>query len=358
YQAPRRLTALQSNLISAAGPAIEIVLAIPLLIVTQRLFAGADTLDQRQSAYEMYQAIAWAGILLGVTNLAPLWPLDGGHIAERVLTSLFGERAQRPFAIWSVIAAGGLLVTALLSDRIPYVDNAMSTMQRGVIEPAPQAIWAIVQAAPAFLLQVLFIPLFCLLGAGQRVAQLNRAQQLVTAENVPTRREMAHADAVTATKQAERASWASNALAPFPSGWTPSPWVRAHVDLVAGRQAAAVADLADLADDRHRRWLLDRADRSEIGHLLTLVPPNAADSLAVLEARVHHGAPEDLVAQATRVFLSEQSAEPLYLGAAGLAVRGLDDEAMQWLRRAVNVAPDPQRMSIDREFHRLHRRSD
>lgn len=358
YTAPKRLTTWQSNLISLAGPAVEIALAIPLLVVSQRLFAGATTADQQQSAFEMYQAIAWAGILLGITNLAPLWPLDGGHVVERILVGRFGERAQRPFAIWSVAASTGLLVVSVFASRLPYVDHAMATMSDGIRRSGPEAVWATVQAAPAFLLEALFIPLFCLLGAGMRLAQLNASHRGVTAQNVPTGREMAYSDAIAATRQAERASWAAAALAPFPSGWTPSPWVRAHVDMVGGRQPAAVADLADLADDRPRHWLLDRVDRPEIGHLLTLVPPSAADSLAVLEARVHHGTPEDLVALATHVFLEEQSAEPLYLGAAGLAVRGLNDEAMQWLRRAVNVAPDPHRIAIDREFHGLHHRSD
>ena len=69
-------------------------------------------------------------------------------------------------------------------------------------------------------------------------------------------------------------------------------------------------------------------------------------------------APEDLVAHATQRFIDEQSAEPLYLGAEGLAARGLLDEAMQWLTRAVAVSADPLRISTSPALRSLHGRSD
>ncbi|MEZ5322906.1 MAG: hypothetical protein R2698_12705 [Microthrixaceae bacterium] len=103
-----------------------------------------------------------------------------------------------------------------------------------------------------------------------------------------------------------------------------------------------------------RNWLLDRAERTEIGRLLGLVPAELAGSLAVLEARVHHGPVDDLVTAARERFRLEQSAEPLYLGAAGLAVRGHRTEALQWLDRAVAVGPDPNRLATDPAFRSLH----
>lgn len=360
YTAPRPLARWQSNVISVMGPATEFAAAIPLLYVTQRMFAGATTADQAQSAYDMYVAVAWAGMLLAVTNLVPLWPLDGGHIAESGLRKIFGPGAARPFAIASIVGAAALLIGGKLlgGGRGGYIDESLAAMQVGVYQSLPTAVWATIQATPAFLLQTFFIPLFVILGSVGRLSQLQRSEMPVDAVNIPSSREAAHEETVRAVRAAERASWTSGRPGEYPRGWSPSPWARAHAEMVAGRPDAATAALADLADDRSRKWLLDRTDRPEIGHLLERVPPSALDSLAVLEARVHHGPPEDLVAVATQRFIDERSAEPLYLGAAGLAERGLEDEAMQWLGRAVVVAPDPHRMSVDREFHRLHRRAD
>lgn len=359
YAPSSRHTTRHSVLISVMGPLTQLVAALPVLWFLTNRLEHAATLAEARSTYEMVYAVAWAGIFLAFLNLIPLWPLDGGHIAERLLSRWLGDGALRPFLVAS-LALSGLMGALALLVQADVIDPLFAGLRAPAIGPtairiALDQLW---QMPSNIFGGALFLPLITALGSWARLSQLNRSQARVTAHNVPSRQEMAHGDAVRATRQAERASWASGALAPFPRGWSPSPWVRAHVELLAGRRDAAVAALVDLADGRSRHWLLDRPDRPEIDHLLTLVPPVAATSLAVLEARVHHGSPEDLVALATAVFLDEQSAEPLYLGAAGLAVRGLDDEAMQWLRRAVNVAPDPHRMSTDREFHGLHRRSD
>lgn len=355
YAPSTRHTTRHRVLISLMGPLTQLAVAIPTLwIVAERAVAAPSP-----TTYALLSAIGWAGVFLAFLNLVPLWPLDGGHIAEALISRFVGDQARRPYLLASLVASGILGVLAVLVQadviRPLFADLRPPAVGSFGLSLVLSQIWQM----PANILGgTLFLPLITALGSGAELSRLNRMRSVVHTENVPSRSEMAHEDVLRATRQAEHSSWSTGFLAPFPHGWGPSPWVRAHVDLIAGRRDAAVADLADLADGRSRHWLLDRPDQPELDVLLSMVPPEAAGSLAVLEARVHHGTPEDLVGLATAIFVEEQSAEPLYLGAAGLATRELDDEAMQWLQRAVNVAPDPQRIAIAPEFRRLHRRSD
>ncbi len=359
YAPSRRQTTRHRVLISLMGPLTQLAVAVPALWIVANRATNATSAEELRSTYDLIDAIGWAGVFLAFLNLVPLWPLDGGHIVESLLQRVAGERSRRPFLIGSVVASVMLGVLAVLIET-----DVIAPLFGGLQPPATESfglrmvLFQLWQMPTNILGGALFLPLITGLGSASELGRINRARAHIHADDAPTRRELAREEVLRATRQAERSSWSSGFLAEYPSGWGPSPWVRAHVDLLAGRTDAAIDDLADLADGRSRHWLLDRPDHPEIDLLLTMVPPVAADGLAVLEARVHHGSPEDLVALATAIFVAEQSAEPLYLGAAGLAVRGLDDEAMLWLHRAVNVAPDPGRMAVDREFHGLHRRSD
>lgn len=358
YAPTKSMTTRHSIAISVAGPLTQLVASLPVLWWAIHRLETATDRASASAAIDVINAVGWAGVLLAFLNLVPLWPLDGGHIAESLAARVFGPRVLKPMLIGSLVGAAFMTLMYLLV-RGGVTEPLFSGLGR---DPRVDVFSIVVSQAlslPSLLFgETIFIPIFVALGAWSRLSAIRRFESRVRVDNAPTRQEMAHEDAVRATRNAERDSWTNGRLAEYPRGWEPSPWVKAHVELVAGRRNEAIRNLMPLANGHSRKWLLDRPDRPEIEHLLTFVPPEAAASLAVLEARVHHGSAEDLVALATTLFLDERSAEPLYLGAAGLAVRGMDDEAMAWLQRAVNVAPDPHRMSVEPEFRGLHRRSD
>lgn len=350
----RPLATWKSNAISVAGPLAELVAAIPAIALAQRLAQHADDLGTRQLGLEMYVAVRWVGPLLALVNLLPLWPLDGGHIASTGVRRLGGRRGERAFLIWSIAASGALLAASFLAPA----SWTTAGFDMGVFASNPfAALPSIVADFPSFVLGAWFIPLFVIFGSVQQL-RAHDAARIAVQRAGPTDRELRHDEIVRRARAAERQGWELGEPGEFPRGWRASPWLRAHLAMLQRNEDDARRALAGLADDEFRDWLVDRLDRPQIGLLLERVPPQVADSLAVLEARVHHGAAEDLVAAASARFTDERSAEPLYLGASGLAVRGMADEAMAWLDRAVDVAADPHRIATAPELRPLHRRAD
>lgn len=356
YSPSRTLKSWEQNVISVMGPVTQLVAAIPFIAIAQGIARTGDV----RLAYDMYIAVTWAGVLLAFLNLVPLWPLDGGHIAERVTVKLLGAGGNRAFAIYSVAGSGLLLAAGLFSSGTTQMEtDAYYRLFTGLDASLPVGLWRIMSAMPMLVASTgLFIALICLFGSVSRLNQVKQLDGLVAPETKVDRRTMAHEDAVRSARDAERKGWTDGTPGDFPRGWEPSPWLSAHLAARSGRLDEATNELARLADGGTRRWTLDRADRPEIEALLPLVPPSAAQSIAVLEARVHAGTAEDLATVATRQFELEGSAEPLYLGAAGLAARGRLEEAMAWLRGAATKSPDPHRIAITREFQVLHARSD
>ena len=361
YSAKRELAGWQQNLISVMGPAAELVSAIPFLWLSQHLARNAGNQAELEFAFDLYWAVAWAGVLLAFLNLVPLWPLDGGHIAERVITRVFGKRATTPYLYASLIASILLFVLYIVfqaTETGGFVADSGRDMASGFYESPLAAVWLILQAVPGRLVGAgFFIPLFCVIGSFARLQHLRRGDAWAPRNRRATEADGDHEEAVRAVRDAERAGWQTATVPTFPKRWGPSPWLLAHISLIRGLPKESTRHLSRLAED-HRNWLLDRDDRPELERLLGLVPAGAARSLAVLEVRVHHGSLDDCVALANALFEVEGTTEPLYLGAAGLAVRGRYDEAIAWLAMAVDLGPDPARIATTREFRDLHRRPD
>ena len=77
--APGRFTRQQSIFISAAGPVVEIITGVLCLLVLLSL-PSPDPLFGF-----FLQLMAMICIFWGILNLAPILPLDGGHILESVM---------------------------------------------------------------------------------------------------------------------------------------------------------------------------------------------------------------------------------------------------------------------------------
>ncbi|HWE56071.1 MAG TPA: hypothetical protein VG435_11185, partial [Acidimicrobiales bacterium] len=220
------------------------------------------------------------------------------------------------------------------------------------------AVGHIIVATPAIAMtSAAFIALFCGLSSWAALQSANAT--LRTGGNVSVSpRTIANEQTMNQVRSAERQGWSFGTPGDFPQGWVASPWLQAHMALTAGGSVEqATQQLMGLAAPT-QNWVIDRFDRPEIGRLLELVPPLAANSPAVVAARVYQGPSELLISSALNAYHGDTTAEAFYLIAEGLAQRQDLDESMSWLTRAVQEHPDPRRVSLSRPLNALHGRSD
>lgn len=110
YSPPRPLTWRQKVSISLAGPSLQVATAtLVLLAVGVNPFSRDDIASSEMSA-----AVWWAGIALGLVNLVPLTPLDGGAVVAEVAERLAPNRGrtvvmQVSFAVTVIGAALSVL---------------------------------------------------------------------------------------------------------------------------------------------------------------------------------------------------------------------------------------------------------
>ena len=96
---PRPLTARQQIMISAAGPAVGIVIGGSVLIAgLVGLFANASP-----AIIRVLNDVMWVNLGWGVLNLLPILPLDGGHIASSVAGIVAGRRGRLAARVLSIV---------------------------------------------------------------------------------------------------------------------------------------------------------------------------------------------------------------------------------------------------------------
>ena len=74
-------------------------------------------------AFDVWQGAVWAGIIIGLLHLLPLWPLDGGHVVDSFLTGALGEhRGRRAMLIGTLVVVGVVAVLGFTASGIeaPY----------------------------------------------------------------------------------------------------------------------------------------------------------------------------------------------------------------------------------------------
>ncbi len=102
YAPTRPISRLGHAVISFSGPGIHIASSSAAL-----LLLGGNPFDT--STYESGAALAaiwWAGPVIGIFNLIPILPLDGGHIVLQGLDRLIPGRAQRITLLISIGITG------------------------------------------------------------------------------------------------------------------------------------------------------------------------------------------------------------------------------------------------------------
>lgn len=119
-----RITQKEQLFISAAGPALQILSAVVLIMVVKlagyqvaifnNMPAGLDripwvaegNLIDSAGLYALVSFYVFPSILWALLNLVPVWPLDGGHIARSLILM---NRGTVVHSLWLSIFCAGLL---------------------------------------------------------------------------------------------------------------------------------------------------------------------------------------------------------------------------------------------------------
>ncbi len=113
YHAAKPLSRPWTLAISLAGPLTHVAVGVALLVAL-----GGDPFE-RPSAFDSARlaAVWWAGPVIGLINLIPVLPLDGGHATTTVLDRFLPGKAETVMTYASV----AITVAALLAT--PFVDR-------------------------------------------------------------------------------------------------------------------------------------------------------------------------------------------------------------------------------------------
>lgn len=223
FMPTRRLKRWERAGIAFAGPAVQITIGLGILLAM-----GVDPLS-RSSVTDSPAAFAiwWAGPTIGLLNLIPVMPLDGGSIAAAGLDFIVPGKGNRIMSALSLpLTAAGVLLLALNDELRPM---------------APFAAVLLV-----FQLQAL-------------------------SASRPSSSESRRTDAAKAylmAMNAERQAWQTGRPGLLQPGQSLSPWFAAHQALQVGDEARATQIMvADLT--------------APGGHGSTWLPPDAAPPRAL-----------------------------------------------------------------------------
>lgn len=92
---------LKNLALTAAGPTFGMALGLVALVISYQLPKGT-------AAHGIIGTLAYINIFWSIFNLVPIYPMDGGQMAETVLRRIFGRPGFLAAQIVSLLALGGL----------------------------------------------------------------------------------------------------------------------------------------------------------------------------------------------------------------------------------------------------------
>lgn len=297
---PRPLRRWERAGISAAGPAVQIVVGLIVFFLV-----GGDMSWPLHGATALQYAALWSGPVIGLFNLLPVLPFDGGSILQTLIDWFTPRHSRRIMYVFTVvISVGGIAYMASRPDLQSLIIFA-------------------------------FIPLLT-------VAQMIRSD-----------RDHGRAiDRRTVLQDAEATAWATGRVDQFsritvdaltPTAVLPSPWFRAAQQLRAGHPDVArdilLADLLDRRPEADVWWPPEVAPTDELGALVDLLPtPLPAgrpwSTAALCEILLRLGRNHDAGTLAATAYAAERSGA-MALTVARAAARLHDrPTAIAWLRTA------------------------
>lgn len=308
---PRRpLTRAQRAGITAAGPLVQIVVSTAILAAL-----GANPLSvDSVRASELTYAIWWAGPVIGVLNLVPVLPLDGGHLVHTALEPILGKDSLRTMAIVSMVATvGGAAAFYVLGYRGFTIFIAFLLITQ----------YQLVQS-----------------GTG-RSAQRAARRSL----------------------DAETQAWQTGRPGVLEPGQRISPWFEAHRALAQGDEGGAMGVmLADLRSPQPRNWLPPTAAspaqlRAVVDVLPSQLPHGNSYSARVLaEILLGLGEVHRAGAYAAEAFAAHRTSSLASIVARAAAATGDPQNALRWLTAAVDASAD-ERPGSDRALAQILDRS-
>lgn len=296
----RPLTRWERAGIAAAGPAAQIAVGVAVLLAM-----GVHPLDRPGlRASDAAFAIWWSGPMLGLVNLLPVLPLDGGSIAATALDRLAPGRGHRIMTAVSLpVTLAGLVVMAL-DDRWRFLTP--------------------------FLAVLLVLQL-------QQLSAQGDVDGGTATDDAPD--EPVH----NPLQLAEEHAWRHGETPPIGHRAALSPWFRAHRLLTAGQIHEAQRTLLDglvaPTVDGGAWWPPRAASVEQLGRLVDLLPrplpdgnPYAATVLVEVLARVERW--RDAADYGARCYARSPSAPLATLVARSVAALGEPDLAVRWLEAA------------------------
>jgi len=303
--------------ISVAGPAVQIFLGCAVLLAI-----GANPLEvQYVDSGALQFAVWWAGPVIGLINLAPILPLDGGHIVMSGLDVVLPGRSRNVMLYFSIVAT----VSAII-----YFGYT------GSISP------------------IFFIfPL---------VTQI----QMLRHRHTQTALDRHGSWQLWATS-AEREAWTTGKAGTFPPGITVSPWFRsAELARRGNYEDARNLLLADFALGRSPNWLPpEAASDREIEALINLLPRplptgNAYSEYVLASQLVRLGEFEPAGRYAAESYGRAPGTMPAVIVAQCAAALGDEELAIRWLRAGydagTNLAGLADAIDSRSEFLRVRQR--
>lgn len=372
FSSPRPLSRVQRVVISLAGPLAGLGSGFATLALVHWLMRRAGDVDTLTLLVDLWRGVVWAAVIISLLNLLPMWPLDGGHVVQKVLEGRLGERRSlRVMAIVSLGACAALVALSLLSagDSGPFARwriDAQIDLARSFTKPLLPALWSLVAAFPGILLQgLLLLPLFCAFSSYQLLRSVNGAGEgswINVTEPTPEARRGDEPRYDPAALAAEREGWSTGTEVDFPRGWGPSPWLRAMAHLRANDPMGARSALADVVTPGGR-WIPPDPRQPELRWLVPLLPQplplgDRRRSLDLLSVLGGQGDAHAVGTYAAALYAQDPDPEVLYRAAVGMAQAGQPDAAMAWLQRAVTEGPDGDRLARDPGLAPLHSRLD
>jgi len=302
--------------ISVAGPAIQITLGVIVLLAM-----GVNPLhydDARQSAASL--AVWWAGPLIGLINLIPVLPLDGGHIVMSGLDAIIPGRSRTVMLYFSIaLTLGGAVFFSMSNWRL----------------------------SPIFFI----FPL---------ISQIQMLQHRHTQQALDK-----HGSWQEWASSGEREAWQTGKPGTFPPGMTVSPWFRAALLGRSGRRdEARDVLLAEFNSAQPPNWVPpDDAGERELEALAALIPRplpigNPYSEYVLASVLVRLGEFEE----AGRYAAGSYSRTPSTMSAVIVAqcAAALDDDelAVRWLRAGFEIGTNLAGLAdaIDRRVEFAHLR--
>ena len=289
----RKLSRWEHVGISFAGPATQIITGIGVYLAL-----GGPVWPIAGLTNSQFAAL-WAGPMIGIFNLVPVLPFDGGNILEQAIGAVFPRHARR-FMLWfsAAISIAGVVVVASNPHLAGFIIFTILPL--------------ITVAQMAF---------------GDRA----RASRATGQE---------------AFARAEALAWATGDVSAFTRGHVPSPWFRAHQQLQHGQpELARQVLLADFAASSPANWwppdAAAKADlRTLVDELPRPLPHGSLFSDFVLSGiLLRLGDYETAANYASDAYAATRPAMFAVHVARAAAALGDNATAAAWLRTAASTAP-------------------